>query len=37
MKQFKQHQVIIINIAIGFNVESVTYENLKFEVWDLGG
>ena len=23
--------------AISFNVESVTYKNLKFEVWDLGG
>jgi ADP-ribosylation factor-like protein 1 len=23
--------------AIGFNVESVQYKNLKFQVWDLGG
>ncbi|UYV73439.1 ARL1 [Cordylochernes scorpioides] len=23
--------------AIGFNVEQVTYRNLKFQVWDLGG
>lgn len=23
--------------AIGFNVEQVTYKNLKFQVWDLGG
>lgn len=23
--------------AIGFNVESVTYKNIKFQVWDLGG
>ena len=23
--------------AIGFNVESVTYKNVKFQVWDLGG
>ncbi|NXT38947.1 ARL1 protein, partial [Pelecanoides urinatrix] len=22
---------------IGFNVETVTYKNLKFQVWDLGG
>lgn len=22
--------------AIGFNVETVTYKNLKFQVWDLG-
>lgn len=24
-------------LAIGFNVETVTYKNLKFQVWDLGG
>ena len=24
-------------IAIGFNVETVIYKNLKFQVWDLGG
>eukprot|EP00795_Rhopilema_esculentum_P011493 gene11493-21710_t len=23
--------------SIGFNVETVTYKNLKFQVWDLGG
>lgn len=23
--------------AIGFNVETVTYQNIKFQVWDLGG
>lgn len=23
--------------AIGFNVETVTYRNIKFQVWDLGG
>ena len=23
--------------AIGFNVETVSYKNLKFQVWDLGG
>ncbi|KAJ9069728.1 Arf GTPase arl1 [Entomophthora muscae] len=23
--------------TIGFNVESVTYKNVKFQVWDLGG
>ncbi|CAD5120819.1 DgyrCDS9377 [Dimorphilus gyrociliatus] len=23
--------------AIGFNVETVTFKNLKFQVWDLGG
>jgi GTPase SAR1 family protein len=25
------------NKAIGFNVETVSYKNLKFQVWDLGG
>ena len=30
--------LIIYNFkAIGFNVETVTYKNLKFQVWDLGG
>lgn len=24
-------------VAIGFNVETVTYKNIKFQVWDLGG
>lgn len=24
-------------VALGFNVETVTYKNLKFQVWDLGG
>ncbi|XP_064482418.1 ADP-ribosylation factor-like protein 1 isoform X2 [Ornithodoros turicata] len=24
-------------VTIGFNVEQVTYKNLKFQVWDLGG
>lgn len=28
------HRVVA---AIGFNVEQVTYKNLKFQVWDLGG
>ena len=31
---------IYINLiisAIGFNVETVQYKNLKFQVWDLGG
>lgn len=27
----------LLLIAIGFNVETVTYKNLKFQVWDLGG
>ena len=24
-------------IAVGFNVETMNYKNLKFQVWDLGG
>lgn len=23
--------------TIGFNVESLSYKNIKFQVWDLGG
>lgn len=26
-----------LSIAIGFNVETVTYKNINFQVWDLGG
>ncbi|KAJ3715626.1 small monomeric GTPase [Lentinula guzmanii] len=26
-----------ISVAIGFNVETVQYKNIKFQVWDLGG
>ena len=25
------------HVAIGFNVETVTYKNIRFQVWDLGG
>ena len=24
-------------LAVGFNVETVTYKNVKFNVWDVGG
>ncbi|CAL5385405.1 unnamed protein product [Camellia sinensis] len=27
----------ILGPAIGFNVETVQYNNIKFQVWDLGG
>ena len=27
----------VLLAAIGFNVETVQYKNLKFQVWDLGG
>jgi len=28
---------LLLFAAIGFNVETVQYKNLKFQVWDLGG
>merc|ERR1711937_1017213 len=30
-------EVVTTIPTIGFNVETVTYKNLKFQVWDLGG
>lgn len=27
----------MVAAAIGFNVETVAYKNIKFQVWDLGG
>ncbi|XP_066912465.1 ADP-ribosylation factor-like protein 1 [Clytia hemisphaerica] len=30
-------EVVTTIPTIGFNVESVTYKNLNFQVWDLGG
>ena len=30
-------RVLVKLAAIGFNVETVTYKNIKFQVWDLGG
>lgn len=27
---------LLTTAAIGFNVETVTYKNIKFQVWDLG-
>ncbi|XP_064635369.1 ADP-ribosylation factor-like protein 1 [Lineus longissimus] len=30
-------EVVTTIPTIGFNVETVTHENLKFQVWDLGG
>uniref|UniRef100_A0A8P4GPJ9 ADP-ribosylation factor-like protein 1 n=2 Tax=Moronidae TaxID=42148 RepID=A0A8P4GPJ9_DICLA len=30
-------EVVTTIPTIGFNVETVTYRNLKFQVWDLGG
>ena len=28
--------VLFLGAAIGFNVETVQYNNIKFQVWDLG-
>ena len=30
-------QVVTTVPTIGFNVETVQYKNLRFQVWDLGG
>jgi len=30
-------EVVTTIPTIGFNVEQVTYKNIKFQVWDLGG
>jgi hypothetical protein len=27
----------LITLVVGFNVETVTYKNVKFNVWDVGG
>lgn len=32
-----QGEVVTTIPTIGFNVETVTYKNIKFQVWDLGG
>lgn len=37
-KQYRHARSCCLSAAaIGFNVESVTYKNVKFQVWDLGG
>jgi len=35
--QLQCGQVVSTIPTIGFNVETVTYKNIKFQVWDLGG
>jgi ADP-ribosylation factor protein 6 len=27
----------LLTLPVGFNVETVTYKNVKFNVWDVGG
>lgn len=29
--------ILTMPILVGFNVETVTYKNVKFNVWDVGG
>lgn len=36
-KLYAPDRVIRTMPTIGFNVETVQYENLSFNVWDLGG
>ena len=35
--KLKLNQEVTTIPTVGFNVESVTYKNLNFNVWDLGG
>ena len=35
--KLKLGEIVTTIPTIGFNVESVTYKNLNFNVWDLGG
>jgi len=35
--KLKLNQSVTTIPTVGFNVETVTYENVKFNVWDVGG
>jgi small GTP-binding protein len=35
--KLKLGEVILSPPTIGFNMESVEYKNIKFQVWDIGG
>lgn len=35
--KLKLNQDVTTIPTVGFNVESVTYKNVKFNVWDVGG
>lgn len=37
LKRWFYDMWVSVCIAIGFNVETITCRNLKFQVWDLGG
>lgn len=34
---FTQSPIPAYSLIVGFNVETVTYKNVKFNVWDVGG
>ena len=33
----KLNETVMSNPTLGFNVEEVQFENLKFTIWDVGG
>ncbi len=35
--KLKLNQDVTTIPTVGFNVETVTYKNVKFNVWDVGG
>ena len=35
--KLKLNQSVTTIPTVGFNVETVTYKNVKFNVWDVGG
>ncbi|KAK9466833.1 ADP-ribosylation factor family-domain-containing protein [Lipomyces arxii] len=35
--RLKLGQAVTTILTVGFNVESITYKNIKFNVWDVGG
>jgi tripartite motif-containing protein 23 len=35
--KLKQNEFMTMLPTIGFNVETVEYNNLKFTIWDVGG
>ena len=35
--RLKLNEIVVTIPTIGFNIESVTYKNLTFNIWDIGG
>lgn len=35
--KLKQNEFMAVIPTIGFNVESVEYKNVRFNIWDIGG